>query len=350
MFSDAIKAALEKEVVGQPFAVNTVVRGLTRLVSGLTPREHSMCAQMFIGPPGTGKSHLVRTLARLLHGDERRLVIVDCGQLSGTDPLLAFTAQLAPLFPPAMPSMPGMPAIPGNPWPPVQDVMGQAPPLAVIKVELLERASAEICKVLASILESGMMALPDGRKLNLRHSMLFVTSRLCSQEILDEAPRIGFSGALDEDDSESQDQLYDLCYDKAQQRFGTDVVERFDRLVIFHKIQEEHMPAILDRYVERLDQWLAARCLRCNLQPAAREFLVAKGGRDLRAGARELLRAHRQFVEFPIADMLVTGRIPAGGSIRIDRRPKEDHLHFTVDEPADKGVEASAPTCEIPVG
>ena len=39
MFSDVIKAALEMEIAGQPRAVNGVVRGVTRAVSGLVPRE-----------------------------------------------------------------------------------------------------------------------------------------------------------------------------------------------------------------------------------------------------------------------------------------------------------------------
>ena len=71
MFSDTIQAALLKEVVGQPQAVRSVVRGVTRLLSGMTPVERSWCTYLFIGPSGTGRTHLVRSLARLLHGAER---------------------------------------------------------------------------------------------------------------------------------------------------------------------------------------------------------------------------------------------------------------------------------------
>ena len=64
MFSESLRNALQQEVVGQPDAIRAVVRGVTRLSSGLTPRERSWCAYLFIGPPGTGRGHLVRTLGR----------------------------------------------------------------------------------------------------------------------------------------------------------------------------------------------------------------------------------------------------------------------------------------------
>jgi hypothetical protein len=35
-------------------------------------------------------------------------------------------------------------------------------------------------------------------------------------------------------------------------------------------------------------------------------------------------------VEFPLADLLVSGRIPEGGLVLLDRRDGEEHLHFTV--------------------
>ena len=51
MFSEMIRTTLEREVIGQPAAIASVVRGITRLASGLTPRERSWCTYLFIGPP-----------------------------------------------------------------------------------------------------------------------------------------------------------------------------------------------------------------------------------------------------------------------------------------------------------
>jgi hypothetical protein len=59
------------------------------------------------------------------------------------------------------------------------------------------------------------------------------------------------------------------------------------------------------------------------------------------------VRAHRRFVEFPLADLLVSGRIPSGGFVLLDRREGEEHLHFTVMREARA---AQAALLEIPVG
>ena len=341
VFSDAIKTELEKEVAGQTLAVNTVVRGVTRLASGFTPRERSMCAYMFMGPPGTGKSHVIQALARLLHGDTQRVAIVDAGELARSDPTAAFAAQLAPVVSAPMVS---------NAGPPPPGVSLDLPPLSIIQVEFLERATTEACTALASILETGRLTYPDGRRGILRNCMVFLTSRLCCREILDEAPQIGFSGALNEDDGDYEDRLYKLCYEEAVQKFGGDLMGQLDRFVVFHRLQEEHLTAILDRRFARLNQWLGTHRFQCELQPLAREFLLERGLRDLHLGARDLLRAHQQFVEFPVADLLISGRMQAGGSVLIDRRPEEEHLHFTVAEHRAEDLTSSPHVREIPVG
>jgi ATP-dependent Clp protease ATP-binding subunit ClpC len=356
MFSDVIKSTLEKEVIGQPAAINSIVRGVTRVLSGLTPRERSLCAYMLMGPTGTGKTHLVQSLARFLHGAERRLVIADCSYAVTADPWMAFVAQLAPLFAPGQaqgptPQVPrqgmppgmqagmqtGMPpAMPFAMQPSLQPAVQppfRAAPMSIVLVEYLERGNDMLFRGLAAALETSQVMLPNGRTGSLDNCMFFLTTGVCAREILDEAQSIGFSGAPEEQEDAGQDRVYQLCQEQAEKQFGANLMGRLDRLVIFHRLETEHLSKILDRRVARLNEWLAPRRFAVELNPAAREFLLQRGQRNLRTGSRELVRACQNFVEFPVADLLVSGRIPPGGRVVVERRADAEHLHFDVCEP-----------------
>ena len=337
MFSDAIKRALETEVAGQPRAVNSVVRGVTRVISGLTPRERTICSYLFVGPSGTGKTHVVQSLSRILHGDERRMIVVDCSHLVRNDPWLALAAQLTPLF--ATSSFNGQRAV-------------ETPPLSIICIQHLERGPKELSRGLAATLKTGQVMLPQGRQGILSNCLVFLTTGLCTGEILDETTPIGFSGAQgDINDDEEEGRIYQLCLDQAEENFGYDLVGLLDGLIVFHRLEEEHLGDILDRRFQRLNQWLATRGFRCDLLSAARDFLLERGRRNLRRGTRDLVRAHQRLVEFPLADLMVSGRIGPGGRVVVDRRNDEEHLHFTVKEgePAACGHGPQIHTRHVPV-
>ena len=161
MFSDALKAALEQEVVGQQAAVSSVVRGTTRVMSGLMPAERSWCAYMFMGPSGTGKTQLVRTLAKMIHGERQDPFVADCTHFVHSDPWTAFVAQIAPMFTLPLPQDGGMTL--------------EAPPFSILLVEYLERGRKEISKALTAALDTGRLALPGGRQGSLRNVLVFIT-------------------------------------------------------------------------------------------------------------------------------------------------------------------------------
>ncbi len=334
MFSDVIRSALNEVVVGQSRAINGVIPGVTRVLSGATPREHSWCAFILLGPVGTGKSSLIRGLAQTLHGDERRVAIADCAQCVGPDPWAPLVLQLAPLF--RAPSPAGDPGL------------LSAPPGSIIQIQRMERAPKEVSRMLASAFDTGTLPLPMNQRASLRNTMIFMTSSLCAREILDEPTHIGFAGSLEAEEEEAEhDRIHEICLKRVEEQFGEELAGRIDGLIVFHRLEEMHLEGVLERRVARLNQWLSGRGVRYEMRPAAAKFLLSRGKSDLRLGARDLVRAHRRYVEFPIADLLVSDRLHPGGVVVVDRQGDEDHLHFTVN-PDQMPPQYQAPR-EVPV-
>jgi ATP-dependent Clp protease ATP-binding subunit ClpA len=332
MFSERIKEALEREVVGQPNAVQSVVRGVTRLVSGLTPMERSWCVYLLVGPPGTGRTYLVRTLARLLRGSEEPYT-VNCNPAGQADPWMSFVQQLTPLFAQQEPATDGMP--------------GRPPRIVVVKD--LECAHKELFPILARILESGRVPMPDGRTCRLDNCLVFLASSLCTAEILD-AARIGFAGgAPTEEREDEQDTIFRMCREEAEKVFGIELLAQLDQLIVFRRLEEEHLARVLDGHSARMNRWLGRRGVTCDLRPAAKAFLLESGSHRRVLGARELIVAHRRELEFPLADLLLSDQLRNGVHVVVDHEEGAEHLHFTVDEPEELATVAAG-AVEIPVG
>jgi ATP-dependent Clp protease ATP-binding subunit ClpB len=184
---------------------------------------------------------------------------------------------------------------------------------------------------------------------SLRHCLIFLTTRVCARELLEEVPRIGFQ-VQGSAGAEEDGRVYRACVALAEERFGEDLVGSLDGFLVFHKLDERHLADILERRFERMNRALARRGFRSEMTEAARAFLLARGAGGLKTGARDLVRAHRRFVEFPLADLLVSGRIPAGGLVLLDRHEGEEHLHFTVTREARAGAsDPEGAAVEIPV-
>lgn len=316
MVSLQLQAALERDVVGQTRAVTTITRTVTIALSGLANPDSPLGIYLLVGPSGTGKTHLARSLARRLHGDTRRLVVADCAQLSGRNEGLIFARQIAPFFGSEVPEFQGQ-------------VRGMAP-LSILLIERLERARPEFVEALVAVLESGSVPLPDGKCGSLRGCLVLLTSGLCSREIYEAGrPEIGFSPASDIEESEKA-RIYQQCAAAAEKRWGTELLSHIDDLIVFHRLGPHHLPHIVRRLEAELNRRLATLPAVCSLDRDAARFLEARAGRFLRHGAWVLVKAFRRFVVFPLADLASSGRLAPGSRVRIGI-DGDDRLRFTVD-------------------
>ncbi|USN57069.1 MAG: ATP-dependent Clp protease ATP-binding subunit [Candidatus Peribacteria bacterium] len=75
-----LKIDLGKEVLGQADATHAVVSSLMRSRLSAVERNKPIASFLFLGPSGTGKTHLAKTIARDYFADEKALIRVDMSE------------------------------------------------------------------------------------------------------------------------------------------------------------------------------------------------------------------------------------------------------------------------------
>ena len=90
--------------------------------------------------------------------------------------------------------------------------------------------------------------------------------------------------------------------------FRPEFLNRLDEIILFHRLSASHMGPIVDIQVERLQKLLDDRKIRLELTDAARAWL-GRVGYDPVYGARPLKRAVQKYLQDPLADAILAGRV-----------------------------------------
>lgn len=301
MLSLTLQQALESEVVGQLRAVRTLVRTVTIGHSGLGTREAPLGMFLFMGPSGTGKTHMAGSLARVLHGDTDRLAFVDCAQLGGQDDWQELVQQITPHF---------RYSVDGH-----GHQLRAMAPLSILLVEHIEAVQAEFTQAMIAAFETGRIALPDGGMGSLRGCLVLLTSAVGAREIFADRQEIGFSSPSGDAEASEKARIYREYCGVVEKCWGNDFLGHLDDLIVFHPLREPHLPLILERFVAELNTQLEEQRVRIELDPAAAGFLLERGARFLQHGAWYLGKVFRRFVLFPMADLAASDLLREGSCI-----------------------------------
>src|SRR5712671_7197152 len=71
---------LRRLVVGQDEAIQEIVRTYQTHVAGLSPAGRPIGNFLFLGPTGSGKTHMVEATAESLLQDSRAVIKIDCAE------------------------------------------------------------------------------------------------------------------------------------------------------------------------------------------------------------------------------------------------------------------------------
>jgi ATP-dependent Clp protease ATP-binding subunit ClpB len=99
--------------------------------------------------------------------------------------------------------------------------------------------------------------------------------------------------------------------------FRPEFLNRLDEIVLFHRLGQSEMAPIVDIQVERVGKLLADRKIAIDLTQAARDWL-GRVGYDPVYGARPLKRAVQRYLQDPLADLILSGEVKDGQTVKVD--------------------------------
>ena len=290
---------LAKRVVGQTEAIHGVSRAIRRARAGIKNPSRPVGSFVFLGPTGVGKTELAKALAEFLFGADEALIRVDMSEYMerfSTSRLIG-----------APPGYIGY------------DDSGQLTekvrrrPFSVILLDEIEKAHPEVFNLLLQIFEDGRLTDSYGRIVDFKNTILIMTSNIGARQIGLHTP-LGFAKGGDE--AVSYDKMKETVLGELKRVFNPELLNRLDEVIVFHQLSKDDLRKIVDLMLDRLQLQLGERKISLAVDQDAKDFLIDRGY-DPTFGARPLRRAIQRYVEDPLAEEVLKGRFPEGGTLRI---------------------------------
>lgn len=306
-----LEETMHEKVVGQDEAVKAVARAIRRARAGLKDPKRPIGSFIFLGPTGTGKTHLARALAESLFGDEDAMIRIDMSEYMERHT----TSRLVG----APPGYVGY------------DEGGQLTeavrrrPYSVVLLDEIEKAHPEVFNILLQVLEDGRLTDAKGRTVDFRNTVIIMTSNAGAHAIRGDK-RMGFLVGGETEEKEYEE-MKKRVMDEVKKIFRPEFLNRIDEIIIFHSLTEEHLKEIIRLEVQKVADRLKEAELRLEITDAALGKLV-KEGHDPQYGARPLRRAIQRLVEDPLSEEMLKGTYTEGDVVVVDFNPEEEKMFF----------------------
>jgi ATP-dependent Clp protease ATP-binding subunit ClpB len=173
-------------------------------------------------------------------------------------------------------------------------------PYQVVLFDEVEKAHPDVFNVLLQVLDDGRLTDGQGRTVDFRNTILIMTSNLGSEFLLSgdvEAARESVMGAV-------------------RSAFRPEFFNRIDEIILFRRLEEQHMGAIVDIQLKRLEGLLKDRRMTIELDDAARSWLAEKGY-DPAYGARPFKRVIQKELQDPLARLILEGELADGDAVKV---------------------------------
>ncbi|MFZ1080522.1 MAG: ATP-dependent chaperone ClpB [Candidatus Kryptoniota bacterium] len=303
-----IEEKIHQRLVDQEEAVSAVANAVRRARAGLQDEKRPIGSFIFIGSTGVGKTELARALAEALFDDEDAMVRIDMSEY-----MEKFSVSRLIGAPPGYVGY---------------EEGGQLTeavrrkPYSVVLLDEIEKAHPEVFNVLLQVLDEGRLTDSKGRTVNLKNTIIIMTSNLGSQLVQQK-----IETTTERNRAEMMENLRNDLFNLLKQTIKPEFLNRIDEIIVFKPLTRNEIRSIVDLQLARIISRVGENNnIKLNVSERAKLFL-ADAGYDPTFGARPLKRTIQKYISNPLAEKVLAGEFESGDTIEIDI-PESGKMEF----------------------
>ena len=281
------EAILHKRVVGQNHAIKSILDAIYESRSGLNKKGQPMGSFFFLGPTGTGKTELAKSLAEFLFNDETCILRFDMSEYKEEHSVALLYG--AP------------PGYVGYEEGGLLVNQIRQKPYSVVLFDEIEKAHKSVFDLFLQILDEGKLHDRLGRVGDFSNALIIFTSNIGSDYIFK---------SFGENRVPTHDQMLEVM----QGQFRPEFLARLTEIVPFSPITAEMIDRIFDIHIKNLLKTLKEQNIDLEIDESARKY-VTKVGFNAHYGARPILGIIRKEIRRPLSKLIISGEISSGDKV-----------------------------------
>ncbi len=282
---------LKKRVVGQDLAIEIVSESVLESRSGLSKAGQPMGSFFFLGPTGTGKTELAKSLADFLFQDESAIIRFDMSEFKEEH-----SAALLYGAPPGYVGYEDGGLL-------VNKIRQK--PYSIVLFDEIEKAHPSVFDVFLQIMDEGKLHDRLGKEGDFSNALILFTSNIGSQFIVESITNgSGYP---------SSNQLMEIM----TKHFRPEFLGRLTEIIPFAPISKENALGIFEIHLKKeLYDLLKSLEISINISEEAKSFLVDNGF-NATYGARPLKGIIRSELRRPLAKKIISNEVLEGSNVTV---------------------------------
>lgn len=300
-----MEAHLKQRVVGQDHALKALSAAILESRSGLGKKGQPIGSFFLLGPTGTGKTELAKSIAEFLFNDEKAMIRFDMSEFK--------EEHSAALLYGAPPGYVGYEE--GGLL--VNKIRQQ--PYTVLLFDEIEKAHPSVFDIFLQIMDEGLIHDRLGKEGDFSNALILFTSNIGSEWITEQ---------FNNSKMPQPNELMELM----TRHFRPEFLARLSEIVPFGPITEENVVKIFDIQLKSLLEALQKQHITLEISDEAKKMLALSGFTP-RYGARQISGVIRNQLRRPISRQIIAGEVSQGRKIVLGLKENSAELDWKI-EPA----------------